>query len=70
VLANARPQYLQRDHDEAAANAEETAQEPAQEPDRGEDRAAVYSDYSGALIGGSGWLDTTEWCRNWTSAAG
>src|SRR2546430_2359205 len=65
-LRNPRPQHLQRDQHEAAADTEQPSEQPAQKADRQENGlAACAVDYSVVLGGVSGWLVTTEWCRNW-----
>src|SRR6266571_3393753 len=50
-----------------AAHTKQPSEQPAQKADRQKDPgAACAGDYSVVLGGVSGWLVTTEWCRNWT----
>src|SRR5260370_39447881 len=67
ALGHLCPEHLQRHHDETATNTQKASEKAADQPDRAEDRARAYS---AALGGVSGWLATTEWCRNWVFGAG
>src|SRR4029077_916893 len=64
ALRHPRPQHLEGDEDNPAADAEQPAEQAAQETDRREDGAAIYSGV--VRIGVSGWFTTTEWWRNST----